>query len=234
MDGPEEARLVRVGVLGALGEKISPRLIMDLGGGSMEINLLRQGTVQFSTALPIGTVRLMETFRVTGRMNEAEVETVRLGLIPAVEGHVLARVQAKRADLRVAFPERFIERLVGRSVLGIEANGTQLGYYQDIQEHPEMQMHMVVADKPEGSKEMRASVWGSRLDDGLIHCVRAEWNGEFFDELDAFPAADHDDQVDGMSGAYAMLATNRVLASSVPSSVVRDRAGFPRYSRGVF
>ena len=33
-----------------------------------------------------------------------EVETVRLGLIPAVEGHVFARVEARRADLRVAFP----------------------------------------------------------------------------------------------------------------------------------
>lgn len=77
IDGAEEARLVRTGVLGALGEKISPRLIMDLGGGSMEINLMKQGAVQFSTALPIGTVRLMESFRVTGKMDEGEVEAVR-------------------------------------------------------------------------------------------------------------------------------------------------------------
>ncbi len=77
IDGAEEARLVRTGVLGALGEKISPRLIVDLGGGSMEINLMRQGAVQFSAALPIGTVRLMESFGAGGRMDETEVEGVR-------------------------------------------------------------------------------------------------------------------------------------------------------------
>ena len=55
-----------------------------------------------------------------------EVETVRLGLIPAVEGHVLARVQARRADLRVPFPPRFAERLTGRSVSGIRRRAKYL------------------------------------------------------------------------------------------------------------
>jgi formamidopyrimidine-DNA glycosylase len=55
-----------------------------------------------------------------------EVETVRLGLIPAVEGHVLARVQARRADLRVAFPPRFTERLMGRGVSGIRRRAKYL------------------------------------------------------------------------------------------------------------
>jgi len=55
-----------------------------------------------------------------------EVETVRLGLIPAVEGHVFARVQARRADLRVTFPPRFAERLTGRGVLGIRRRAKYL------------------------------------------------------------------------------------------------------------
>ena len=46
-----------------------------------------------------------------------EVETVRLGLAPALEGHILTRVNAKRADLRIAFPENFAARLTGRRVL---------------------------------------------------------------------------------------------------------------------
>src|SRR5215471_2229390 len=45
-----------------------------------------------------------------------EVETVLRGLTPAVKGHVLARVNAKRGDLRTAFPTRFVERLEGRRV----------------------------------------------------------------------------------------------------------------------
>lgn len=46
-----------------------------------------------------------------------EVETVRLGLAPALEGHVLTRAAARRADLRVPLPERFAERLTGRHML---------------------------------------------------------------------------------------------------------------------
>ena len=45
-----------------------------------------------------------------------EVETVRLGLAPAMEGHVLTEVQTRRGDLRVPFPPRFTERLKGRKV----------------------------------------------------------------------------------------------------------------------
>ncbi|HLF28211.1 MAG TPA: phage terminase large subunit [Anaerolineae bacterium] len=88
----------------------------------------------------------------------------------------------------------------------IEANGGQLGYYQDVHDNERMRSkRIVLPDRPEGSKEMRASVWGSRLADGIIYCVRGEWNEEFFDEMDAFPNGEHDDQVDAVSGAMHVL-----------------------------
>lgn len=46
-----------------------------------------------------------------------EVETVRRGLAPAMEGDVLARVTVNRPDLRFPFPDRFAERLTGARVL---------------------------------------------------------------------------------------------------------------------
>lgn len=46
-----------------------------------------------------------------------EVETVRCGLVPVMEGRRLARVIQRRPDLRWPFPERFAERLTGRRVL---------------------------------------------------------------------------------------------------------------------
>jgi len=76
IDGAEEARLVRTGVLAAVGDKLSPRLILDLGGGSLELNFMKQGAVEFSTALPIGTVRLMEMFSIRGPVNPEQVEGV--------------------------------------------------------------------------------------------------------------------------------------------------------------
>jgi formamidopyrimidine-DNA glycosylase len=46
-----------------------------------------------------------------------EVETVRRGLAPAMEGQVIARAQVNRPDLRRPFPERLAERLTGRQVI---------------------------------------------------------------------------------------------------------------------
>jgi formamidopyrimidine-DNA glycosylase len=45
-----------------------------------------------------------------------EVETVRLGLVPVLEGRTLVRVEARRPDLRIAFPPHFAKRLTGRRV----------------------------------------------------------------------------------------------------------------------
>lgn len=45
-----------------------------------------------------------------------EVETVRLGLAPVLEGRMLARVVQNRLDLRWPLPDRFAERLAGRRI----------------------------------------------------------------------------------------------------------------------
>ncbi|MEZ5939341.1 MAG: bifunctional DNA-formamidopyrimidine glycosylase/DNA-(apurinic or apyrimidinic site) lyase [Hyphomonadaceae bacterium] len=45
-----------------------------------------------------------------------EVETVRRGLAPHVEGRRISRVIARRPDLRFPLPEKFIHRLAGRRV----------------------------------------------------------------------------------------------------------------------
>jgi formamidopyrimidine-DNA glycosylase len=45
-----------------------------------------------------------------------EVETVRLGLVPVMEGHRITRAEARRGDLRVPFPNDFAGRLTGRTV----------------------------------------------------------------------------------------------------------------------
>lgn len=45
-----------------------------------------------------------------------EVETVRRGLAPAMEGRVIERAEVRRPDLRWPFPDRMAERLEGRQV----------------------------------------------------------------------------------------------------------------------
>ncbi|RUU56692.1 bifunctional DNA-formamidopyrimidine glycosylase/DNA-(apurinic or apyrimidinic site) lyase [Mesorhizobium sp. M2C.T.Ca.TU.002.02.1.1] len=48
-----------------------------------------------------------------------EVETVRRGLQPVLEGARLVKVEARRPDLRFPFPERFSERLAGKTVTAL-------------------------------------------------------------------------------------------------------------------
>lgn len=48
-----------------------------------------------------------------------EVETVRRGLVPVMEGKAIVRALVNRADLRWPFPERMAERLTGARVLGL-------------------------------------------------------------------------------------------------------------------
>jgi formamidopyrimidine-DNA glycosylase len=55
-----------------------------------------------------------------------EVETVRLGLAPVMEGRRLARVDQNRPDLRWPLPDRFAERLTGRTVLRLRRRSKYL------------------------------------------------------------------------------------------------------------
>ncbi len=55
-----------------------------------------------------------------------EVETVRRGLAPALVGRRIKRAQAKRADLRFPFPDRFAARLKGRRVDALERRAKYL------------------------------------------------------------------------------------------------------------
>ena len=48
-----------------------------------------------------------------------EVETVRRGLVPVLEGAVIERVEQRRPDLRFPFPADFAARLVGRRVTAL-------------------------------------------------------------------------------------------------------------------
>jgi formamidopyrimidine-DNA glycosylase len=45
-----------------------------------------------------------------------EVETVMMGLKPALEGHRFTHVETRRGDLRIPFPKDFARRLTGRKV----------------------------------------------------------------------------------------------------------------------
>ena len=55
-----------------------------------------------------------------------EVETVRRGLVPALEGATIVRVEQRRADLRFALPADLAERLEGARVLEVRRRAKYL------------------------------------------------------------------------------------------------------------
>lgn len=74
--GDEEARLIRKAVHNALRGRLSPVTILDLGGGSLEINI-RHPAHWRAASLPIGTVRLRENFALLGAIAPAAADRVR-------------------------------------------------------------------------------------------------------------------------------------------------------------
>ncbi|HEY2646954.1 MAG TPA: Ppx/GppA phosphatase family protein [Candidatus Acidoferrales bacterium] len=91
ISGDEEARLVRVAVLRTLRDLDPPRIILDLGGGSLELNVLRRGALQESIGLPLGTVRLMEAFRAQGIIHEQAANEIRMHVLSVLESALRAR-----------------------------------------------------------------------------------------------------------------------------------------------
>jgi len=73
----EESRLGREAVFAALGPDSQAGCIADLGGGSLEISVLRDHAVLQTAQLPVGTVRLMTTLNLHGDMRPAQAEQVR-------------------------------------------------------------------------------------------------------------------------------------------------------------
>jgi len=52
---------------------------------------------------------------------------------------------------------------------------------------------------------MRAKLASAQAEAGNLKIVRGLWNGEFLRVLENFPAGTHDDEVDGLFGAYETI-----------------------------
>lgn len=97
-----------------------------------------------------------------------EVETVRRGLAPVMEGQRIARAEVRRPDLRFPFPERFAEKLEGRTIVALDRRAKYL--FADLDDGEVLVMHLGMS--------------GSfRVEDGVV--------GEFHHERSRLAAHDH-------------------------------------------
>ena len=87
----EESRLGREAVFAALGPEVQAGCIADLGGGSLELSILRDHAVTQGVQLPLGTVRLMSTLSIPGVIRPAQAEQVRRYVRALLESRLPAR-----------------------------------------------------------------------------------------------------------------------------------------------
>lgn len=73
----EESRLGREAVFAALGPGTEAGCVVDLGGGSLEISILRDHSLAEAAQIPLGTVRLMSTLGLPGVIRPVQAEQVR-------------------------------------------------------------------------------------------------------------------------------------------------------------
>lgn len=89
-----------------------------------------------------------------------EVETVRRGLLPAMEGVVIAAADVNRPDLRWPFPERMAERLQGQKVERLRRRSkyilADLASGESLLVHLGMSGRMLVSGDPAFASQVRA------------------------------------------------------------------------------
>jgi exopolyphosphatase / guanosine-5'-triphosphate,3'-diphosphate pyrophosphatase len=93
----EEARLVREAVFAVSVGRFAPRLILDLGGGSLEMSFLRGRKVDRGYALPLGTVRLMEQFDLAGPFTPEALEALQAQIRSVLRSQIRGSVQIGRS-----------------------------------------------------------------------------------------------------------------------------------------
>lgn len=103
IDGKEEARLIHLGVNLAAPFDNETRLVMDIGGGSVEFILANENGVIWSQSFPIGVAVLRHRFHHQEPIHAAEIEALQTFLDTALQ------------DLFTVLEQHPIQTLIGAS-----------------------------------------------------------------------------------------------------------------------
>lgn len=77
ISGVEEARLIHLGVLYAIGDHEHPMLLCDIGGGSTEIVLANDDDILLSRSFKLGAIRLTDRFFASALLHPSAVSSCR-------------------------------------------------------------------------------------------------------------------------------------------------------------
>lgn len=104
----------------------------------------------------------------------------------------------------------------GRSVsIGIPQDPAQAGKAQAEYLIRQLSGYDARAKIERGEKPLRFSPFSAQCEAGNVKIVRGPWNTGFFDNLEAFPDATHDDTADACSGAFGMHQTGSATVTAL-------------------
>lgn len=98
ISGEEEARLVFLAVHQVCNLKGKLALLVDIGGGSVEVSIVKKSEVVFSESLKMGAVRLLELFR--GRPNGEKIcARIVKGYVDGLRRRLKRELRGRKIDL---------------------------------------------------------------------------------------------------------------------------------------
>lgn len=156
-------------------------------------------------------------------------------IIAAVE-----RVQERVADARravKAFARDVQQRIDSRPPIVAAQDNIDTVALDDMRGDPGMMewpIYNIRRRMHKGDKVVRSEPWRSRALNGRVYVVEdawwgKPWNSAFFSEVEGFPRAAKDDQIDMVSVGYAFLAKNREGVQRIPNIWELDASELARY-----
>jgi exopolyphosphatase / guanosine-5'-triphosphate,3'-diphosphate pyrophosphatase len=101
ISGLEEGRLIHLGLVANLRLSTSTVLMIDLGGGSCELTVSRNGHIRDTVSLPLGAVRLTNEFLSHDPPRKGELQRMS-GFIAREVGRASGRIVASRVKAAIA------------------------------------------------------------------------------------------------------------------------------------
>ena len=99
--GLEEGRLIHLGILSNARIANKRALLIDLGGGSCELTLTVSGHIEDMVSLPIGAVRLTQTFMHHDPPKKNELEQMR-GFVQREISRIQKRIREAKVQTAIA------------------------------------------------------------------------------------------------------------------------------------
>jgi predicted phage terminase large subunit-like protein len=172
-------------------------------GGMFRIDAVQTIDV-LPTEQPNGVVRAWDLASTSGGGDYTV--GLKLALYPGNRLILLDIVRLRGAPDAV---ERAIIGTAGRDghevLISLPEDPGQAGKHQSQYFIKQLMGFRVESTRETGSKEVRAGPVASQVNGGNLAIVRAGWNDAFLTEMASFPNAAHDDQIDALSRAFAVL-----------------------------